>query len=140
MNNARWLSAYDDSILAAEEAAHAKRQIALKNKFHPVNLSLYIKADTLSELDEMTYEIDSLLISNDLQPIDLNSDLLTLDSYLKNLPMAYDVEYDKFSRRSRLMHSLDIAALSPLYGRSRGSGNPGLNEFNRGGEALFLIP
>ncbi len=130
----------DDSILAAEEAAHAKRQIALKNKFHPVNLSLYIKADTLSELDEMTYEIDSLLISNDLQPIDLNSDLLTLDSYLKNLPMAYDVEYDKFSRRSRLMHSLDIAALSPLYGRSRGSGHPGLNEFNRGGEALFLDP
>ena len=130
----------DDSVLAAEEAAHAKRQIALKNKFHPVNLSFYIKADTLAALDEITYELDSLLISNDLQPIDLNSDLLTLDSYLKNLPMAYDVQYDKFSRRSRLMHSLDVAALSPLFGRSRGSGNPGLNEFNRGGEALFLDP
>ena len=130
----------DDSILAAEEAAHAKRQIALKNKFHPVNLSLYIKADTLEALDEMTYEIDSLLISNDLQPIDLGSDLLTLDSYLKNLPMAYDVEFDKFSRRSRLMHSADISALSPFYGRTRGSGNPGLNEFNRGGEAIFLDP
>ena len=130
----------DDSVLAAEEAAHAKRQIAKKNKFYPVNLSFYIKADTLEELDEMTYELDSLLISNDLQPIDLNSDLLTLDSYLKNLPMAYDVECDKFSRRSRLMHSLDVAALSPLFGRSRGSGNTGLNEFNRGGEALFLDP
>lgn len=130
----------DDSELAAEEATHAKRQIALKNKFHPVNLSFYIKADTLAELDEMTYELDSLLISNDLQPIDLSSDLLTLDSYLKNLPMAYDVEFDKFSRRSRLMHSLDVAAISPLFGRSRGSGNAGLNEFNRGGEALFLDP
>ena len=130
----------DDSILAAEEAAHAKRQIALKNKFHPVNLSFYIKADTLAELDEITYELDSLLISNDLQPIDLDSDLLTLDSYLRNLPMAYDVEFDKFSRRTRLMHSLDVSALSPLFGRSRGTGNPGLNEFNRGGEALFLDP
>jgi len=130
----------DDSVLAAQEAAHAKRQIALKNKFHPVNLSFYIKADTVAQLDEITYELDSLLISNDLQPIDLGSDLLTLDSYLKCLPMAYDVEYDCFSRRSRLMHSLDIAALSPLFGRSRGSGHVGLNEFNRGGEVLFLDP
>ncbi|MCU7800960.1 MAG: hypothetical protein KZQ70_12660 [gamma proteobacterium symbiont of Lucinoma myriamae] len=130
----------DDSVLAAEEAKHAKRQIALKNKFHFVNLSFYIKADTLAELDGITYELDSLLVSNDLQPIDLNSDLLTLDSYMRNLPMAYDVGYDKFSRRSRLMHSLDIAALSPLFGRSRGSGNTGLNEFNRGGESLYLDP
>jgi len=130
----------DDSVLAAEEAAHAKRQIAKKNKFYPVNLSFFIRAETLEKLDEITYEVDSLLISNDLQPIDLNSDLLTLDSYLQNLPMAYDVQFDTFSRRSRLMHSLDVAALSPLFGRSRGTGHPGLNEFNRGGEALCLDP
>ena len=88
----------------------------------------------------MTYEIDSLLISNDLQPIDLSSDLLTLDSYLKNLPMAYEEKFDKFSRRSRLLPASDIAALSPFYGRTRGSGSTGLNEFNRGGGAVFLDP
>ena len=130
----------DNSILAAEEAAHAKRQIALKNNFYPVNLSFFIKADNAQALDELTYELDSLLISNDLQPIDLNSDLLTIDSYLRNLPMAYEVEFDDFSRRSRLMHSLDIAALSPFFGRSTGTGSTGLNEFNRGGEALFTDP
>lgn len=130
----------DDSILAAEEAAHAKRQIAMKNNFYPVNLSFYIKADTVQALDELTYEMDSLLIANDLHPIDLNSDLLTLDSYLRNLPMAYDVEFDEFSRRSRLLHSMDIAALSGFFGRSTGTGHTGLNEFNRGGEALFVDP
>ena len=130
----------DDSILAAEEAAHAKRQIAMKNNFYPVNLSFYIKADTVQKLDELTYEMDSLLIANDLHPIDLNSDLLTLDSYLRNLPMAYDVEFDEFSRRSRLLHSMDIAALSGFFGRSTGTGHTGLNEFNRGGEALFVDP
>ena len=47
---------------------------------------------------------------------------------------------DRVSRRSRLVFSRHIANLLPLYGRSRGTGNPGLVFFNRGAEPLVFDP
>ena len=62
------------------------------------------------------------------------------NSYLRNLPMAYDVSLDKTSRRSRLVFSSHTANLLPLYGRSKGTGHPGLVFFNRGAEPLVFDP
>ncbi|MCP4304325.1 MAG: conjugative transfer ATPase, partial [bacterium] len=83
---------------------------------------------------------EAMLAPNGLQLIGADSDLLQLDSYIRNLPMAYDAELDRSTRRSRLMFTSDIAALLPVYGRSRGTGRPGFKFFNRGAEPLIFDP
>ena len=85
-------------------------------------------------------QLNALLVPNGLQPILMEADLLALDSYLRNLPMAYDVSMDTSCRRSRLVFSSHIANLLPLYGRSKGTGHPGLSFFNRGAEPLTFDP
>ena len=47
---------------------------------------------------------------------------------------------DKTHRRSRLEFSSHAANLLPVYGRSRGTGHPGLVFFNRGAEPLTFDP
>jgi len=54
--------------------------------------------------------------------------------------MAYDADLDKSRRRSRLIFSRHIANLLPFYGRSRGTGHPGLVFYNRGAEPLVFDP
>ncbi|MEE8078566.1 MAG: FtsK/SpoIIIE domain-containing protein, partial [Pseudomonadales bacterium] len=85
-------------------------------------------------------QVNALLLPSGLHPIGREVDLLTQDSYIRNLPMAYDVALDKRRRRSRLVFSRHIANLLPVYGRSRGTGHPGLVFFNRGAEPLVFDP
>jgi conjugative transfer ATPase len=54
--------------------------------------------------------------------------------------MNYEPKRDKLSRKIRLVFSSDLANLLPFYGRSKGTGNPGLVFFNRGGEPLTFDP
>ncbi len=52
--------------------------------------------------------------------------------------MCYDFEKDKkYHYRSQYVALSDIAKLLPFYGRSRGTANPGMIMFNRGGEPWF---
>jgi len=55
--------------------------------------------------------------------------------------MGYEPQFDKkTTHRSRLVSSQHIASLTPLYGRSVGTGNAGMVFFNRGGEPLLFDP
>ena len=78
--------------------------------------------------------LNALLLPNGLQPITQEADLLALDSYIRNLPMAYDAEMDKSRRRSRLIFSpyrQSVAVLWPF----RGTGHPGWCSITGGGAA-----
>ena len=87
------------------------------------------------------HQVHSLLLSNNIRPILERDDLVPLDSYIRNLPMAYDHAFDrKDIRRSRFVFARHIANLLPLYGRSTGTGNPGMLFFNRGGEPVQFDP
>jgi len=54
--------------------------------------------------------------------------------------MNYDPTLDRSNRRSRLMFGTHLTSLLPVYGRSRGTGNPGQLFWNRGGEPLSFDP
>jgi len=80
-------------------------------------------------------------LSNNIRPILERDDRVPLDSYIRNLPMAYDHAFDrKETRRSRFVFARHIANLLPLYGRSTGTGKPGMLFFNRGGEPVQFDP
>ena len=129
-----------EAELAREHVAVVEREIAKGNKLFSSSLALYIRGQDPKDLLEKRNQLCVQLLANGLQPIATESDLLKLDSYIRNLPMAYDPSLDKLRRRSKLMFARDIANLLPVYGRSRGKGHQGLVFFNRGAEPLCFDP
>jgi conjugative transfer ATPase len=129
-----------EAALTREDAQAVEREMARGNKLYPMSLAFYVRGDDLKALRTNVNQLNALLLPNGLQPILQEADLLALDSYLRHLPMAYDVSLDKTHRRSRLVFSSHAANLLPVYGRSRGTGHPGLVFFNRGAEPLTFDP
>ena len=136
-------SAVGDSAEAAltrEDADAVEREMARGNKLYPLAIAFYLRGEDLKDLRGRVNQLNALLLPNGLQPITQEADLLALDAYIRNLPMAYDPDLDRLSRRSRLVFSSHTANLLPVYGRSRGTGHPGLVFFNRGAEPLVFDP
>jgi conjugative transfer ATPase len=129
-----------EAALTREDAELVEREMAQGNKLYPVSIAFYLRGEHPRALRANVNQLNALLLPNGLQPILQEADLLTLDSYIRNLPMAYDAALDKSSRRSRLVFSSHAANLLPLYGRSKGTGHPGLVFFNRGAEPLTFDP
>jgi len=129
-----------EAALTREDAESVEREMAKGNKLYPLNIAFYVRGKDLKTLRTHTNQLNAILLPNGLQPILQEADLLAQDSYIRSLPMAYDVSLDKISRRSRLVFSSHTANLMPLYGRSRGTGHPGLTFFNRGAEPLTFDP
>lgn len=129
-----------EASITREEAEQVAREMARGNKLYPMSLAFYLRGDDPKTLRANINRLNALLLPKGLQPISREADLLTLDSYIRNLPMAYDPALDRSRRRSRLVFSRHIANLLPFYGRSRGTGHPGLVFYNRGAEPLVFDP
>ncbi|MCG8023935.1 MAG: conjugative transfer ATPase [Candidatus Thiodiazotropha endolucinida] len=129
-----------EAELTREDAEAVEREMARGNKLYPLTFACYVRGEDLNDLRANVNQLNALLLPNGLQPILQEADLLALDSYLRNLPMAYEAALDRHSRRSRLVFSSHTANLLPLYGRSRGTGHPGLIFYNRGAEPLVFDP
>ncbi|MCH8945079.1 MAG: conjugative transfer ATPase [Proteobacteria bacterium] len=129
-----------EASLTREDADSVEREMVEGNKLYPLDIAFYIRGDDLKTLRANVNQLNALLLPNGLLPIGREADLLVQDSYIRSLPMAYDVSLDQRRRRSRLVFSRHVANLLPLYGRSRGTGHPGLVFFNRGAEPLVFDP
>ncbi len=129
-----------DAQLTGEDAEAAEFEIAQGNKIYPLTTSFYLRGENLQDLRLRTNQLNARLASSGLIPIPESSDLLALDSFIRNLPNNYEPQVDKLSRRSRMTFTRDSASLLPVYGRSRGTGNPGFLFYNRGGEPFTFDP
>ena len=129
-----------EASLVREDADAVEREMAEGNKLYPLEIAFFVRGEDQKALRANLNQTNALLLSNGLQPIRREADLLLQDSYIRNLPMAYEPLLDKRRRRSRLVFSEHAANLLPLYGRSRGTGHPGLVFFNRGAEPLSFDP
>lgn len=130
-------SAVGSHALAAkvkQEVHIAQKSIANGDNLFPVVMAVYLKGETVDELHEKEASVEVLLNSNGFKVI-TDYELFPVDAYLRYLPMCYDFYFDKHNaERSRYLLLSDIAKLLPFYGRSRGTGHPGMVLFNRGGE------
>ena len=129
-----------EAALTRADADAVEHAMAQGNKLYPLGIAFYVRGENLKDLRTNINRLNALLLPNGLQPITQEADLLAIDAYIRNLPMAYDPHLDKLSRRSRLVFSRHTANLLPIYGRSRGTGHPGLVFFNRGAEPLVFDP
>ena len=129
-----------EALLAAEEAAEVKVKMGRGDKLYPAELTFYIRGQDPVDLRKQRNQITAQLVANGIQPIDHEQEQLLLDRWFGNLPMAFRADLCAKNRRSRFMFSSHLAAMFPAYGRSRGTGNPGLLFFNRGAEPLLFDP
>lgn len=129
-----------EAAITLEDAEQVEREMAQGHKLYPLSMAFYLRGDSHKALRTKVNRLNALLLPNGLQPITQEADLLTLDSYIRNLPMAYDVSLEPSRRRSRLVFAKHTANLLPLYGRSRGTGHPGMVFFNRGAEPMVFDP
>lgn len=117
-----------------KEVNYAEKSIANGDHLFPVVMAVYLKGKTLDELHDKEASVEVLLNSNGFKVI-TDDELFPVDAYLRYLPMCYDFYFDqRNTERSRYLLLSDIAKLLPFYGRSRGTGHPGMVFFNRGGE------
>lgn len=130
-----------EAKLAGSDAEAAQMEMAKGNKLFPTQIAFFVRGEHEEDLHRKINQLNSLLMTNGLQPIMERDDLVSLDSYIRNIPMAYQYDHDlKENRRSRLLFSKHAASLIPLYGRSTGTGHPGVLLYNRGAEALTFDP
>ena len=70
------------------------------NKLYIHALTGYVRGEDLKGMRANVNQLNALLRPNGLQPILQEAELLALESYLRNLPMAYATPLHKHSRRS----------------------------------------
>ncbi|MBD0788038.1 conjugative transfer ATPase [Vibrio sp. Y2-5] len=103
-------------------------------------MGVYFSGNSVEELERQQRKIITTFANNNIALIKDTEDGLCLDSYLIHLPMNFkplnDLKF-RYLRQMRMDHNCN---LSLLFGRSEGSGNPGLMFFNRGGTPVFHDP
>ena len=129
-----------EAMAAEQDAKEALKWMSHGDYLLPTTITLFTRGDSLADLQKKTNEANALLLANGLHPIREKDELLPLDTYIRQLPMNYEPQREKINRKSRLVFSSDLARLLPFYGRSRGTGHPGMVFFNRGGEPLTFDP
>ena len=129
-----------EAMAAEQDAKEALKWMSHGDYLLPTVITLFTRGDSLADLQKRTNEVNALLLANGLHPIREKDELLPLDTYIRQLPMNYEPKREKVNKKSRLVFSSDLAKLLPFYGRSRGTGHPGLVFFNRGGEPLTFDP
>lgn len=111
------------------------------DKLYPMMVTLYVTGPTREALDKAISQTNALLVPTGLRFIAPRQELVPIDAFMRGLPFNFDPAFDNRSlRRTRLTFASQIAALLPMYGRSRGSHNPGFWFWNRGGEPVWIDP
>lgn len=109
-------------------------------KLYHSMMAIYLRGDNLRDLRKKTNKASTVLLTSHLSPVREENESVGLDAYMFNLPMCYEVGMDKDFKAVRPIWAQHVANLSSLFGRHRGTGNPGFTFFNRGGEPLTFDP
>jgi hypothetical protein len=75
-----------EASITREDAEQVEREMAQGNKLYPVSMAFYVRGDNQKSLRNNLNRLHALLLPNGLQPIAQEADLLSLDSYIRNLP------------------------------------------------------
>ncbi|MNV32122.1 AAA-like domain protein [compost metagenome] len=103
-------------------------------------MALYLRGADEQQLRQCSTQAANVLLGAGLQPVREGDEVAACNSYLRWLPMAYNPARDTRNWYTRLLFAQHVANLLPLWGRSIGTGNPGLTFFNRGGAPLSFDP
>ncbi|VVO77148.1 hypothetical protein PS874_01473 [Pseudomonas fluorescens] len=130
--------------LASEQARadvqQARSLIGSAHKLYRGALTFYLRGRDQAELDARGLQLGNVLLGAGLQPVREEDEVAPLNTYLRGLPCVYDPAKDRQQWYTQLMFAQHVANLAPLWGRSQGTGHPGITLFNRGGGPITFDP
>lgn len=129
-----------DATMARKDCDIAKNLMGNKHKLYRAMMCVYIRGENLKDLRKKSNHVSTILLTNHLAPVREEDESLGLDAYIYNLPMVYEPKMDRNYKATRPVWSQHLANLSSVFGRHRGTGNPGQTSFNRGGEPISYDP
>ena len=131
-----------DAIRARADCRAAKEIMGERHKLYRLGVAFYLRAPCMEDLNRLTAQARTVLLRHGFRAVAPKDDVRALDNFLLHLPMAYEPDADKAAgwRQTRLAWVQHAANVWPLFGRSTGTGHPGLSFFNRGGEPLTFDP
>ncbi|ONH50895.1 conjugative transfer ATPase, PFL_4706 family [Pseudomonas cedrina] len=129
-----------DSQQTREDVEHARTLIGRDHKLYRAAMVFYLRGRDLAELDAHGLQLNNALLNAGLLPVLEEDEVAPLNSYLRWLPGVFDPDLDKRNWYSQLMFAQHVANLAPVWGRSEGTGHPGITLFNRGGGLIQFDP
>ena len=131
-----------DAIRARADCRAAKEIMGERQKLYRFGIAFFLRAPSTEELERRAARARTVLLRHGFRAVAPKDDVRALDNFLVHLPMAYEPDADRAAgwRQTRLTWVQHAANVWPLFGRSTGTGNPGLSFFNRGGEPLTFDP
>lgn len=129
-----------DATMARKDCDIAKNLMGNKHKLYRAMMCVYIRGENLKDLRKKSNQVSTILLTNQLAPVREEDESLGLDAYIYNLPMVYEPKMDRNYKATRPVWSQHLANLSSVFGRHRGTGNPGQTMYNRGGEPISFDP
>jgi conjugative transfer ATPase len=130
--------------LASEQARadvrEARSLIGSSHKLYRGSLAFYLRGKDQEELDARDLQLCNVMLGAGLQPVRDEDEVAPLNSYLRWLPCVFDPDRDKRHWYSQLLFAQHAANLAPVWGRSQGTGHPGITFFNRGGSTVTFDP
>ena len=123
-----------------QDVHHARSLIGSAHKLYRGALAFYLRGRDFAELDTRGLQLANVMLNAGLQPVREDDEVAPLNSYLRWLPCVYDPAKDRRQWYTQLMFVQHAANLAPVWGRSQGTGHPGISFFNRGGGTVTFDP
>ncbi|TCL02180.1 conjugative transfer ATPase [Sodalis ligni] len=123
-----------------QDVLEARSLIGSAHKLYRGALAFYLRGRDSEELTARGLQLVNVMLNAGLQPVREEDEVAPLNSYLRWLPCVFDPALDKRQWYTQLMFAQHAANLAPVWGRSRGTGHPGITFFNRGGEPITFDP
>ncbi len=128
------------STQTRQDVEQARAIIGRQHKLYRGTLAFYLRGRDEPQLHQRSISLANALLGAGLQPVREGDEVAACNSYLRWLPMTYNPARDPRNWYTRLMFAQHLANLAPVWGRSTGTGQPGITVFNRGGSPLSFDP
>ncbi|MEA1760360.1 conjugative transfer ATPase [Pseudomonas syringae pv. tomato] len=129
------------SLLTREAVDDARKLIGREHKLYRGSIAFYLKGCDEAQLTARSMQLTNALLGAGMEPVATDDEVAPLNSYLRWLPGNFDVNQkralDWYAQMILVQH---VANLCPVWGRSSGTGHPGITLFNRGGAPLTFDP
>ncbi|KVD85181.1 conjugal transfer protein [Burkholderia sp. ABCPW 14] len=123
-----------------QDVQQARTLIGSAHKLYRGAVAFYLRGRDLGELDARTLQLTNVMLGAGLQPVREDDEVAPLNSYLRWLPCNYDPAKDRRQWYTQLTFAQHLANLAPVWGRSQGTGHPGITLFHRGGGTITVDP
>ncbi|OWB31480.1 conjugative transfer ATPase [Xanthomonas oryzae pv. oryzicola] len=122
------------------DVQEARGLIGSAHKLYRGALVFYLRGRDRAQLNARGVQLANVMLGAGLQPVREDDEVAPLNSYLRWLPCVFDPSKDTRQWYTQLMFVQHAANLAPVWGRSQGTGHPGITLFNRGGSTITFDP